>query len=95
MGVVTTYEERDLVRVLPVRPLAGGSYEAAAAGVQQRFDIGSSTIFVGEAAKGAAASAAVWTIKKISLDSAGNPTQVQWSADRSAVWNNRTTENYS
>lgn len=92
---MSTYEERDLVRVLPVRPLAGGMFEPSAANVQQRFDIGSSSIFVGEAAQGAAASSAVWTIKKVTLDSSGNPTQVQWSADRSAVWNNRTTETYS
>lgn len=92
---MSTYEERDLVRVLPVRPLAAGRFEAASTNVQQRFDIGTAAIYVGEAAKGAAASAAVWTIKKVTLDGSGNPTQVQWSADRLAVWNNRTSETYS
>jgi len=96
VGVVSgRYAERDLVRVLPVRPLEAGEYVAAATNVQLRYDIGSSTIYVGEAEKGAAAGDAVWTIKKVILDGSGNPTQQVWSGDRTAIWNDRTTESYS
>lgn len=84
----------DLTRVLDMRPGASGLYEVDDGRVQARYDIGTTTIYVGTAALGAAASAASWTIRKITL-SGGNPTQSQWTALRTAVWNNRATETYT
>lgn len=60
---------------------------------EQRFDIGTTAIYVGYARKGALSSAAAWTIKKITLSS-GSPTRLQYTAENGAVWDNRTTETY-
>jgi hypothetical protein len=69
----------------------GLRYDALSA---QRFDIGTTAIYVGYAAIGAADADRAWTIKKVTLSS-GNPTGVTWTAETAAVWNDRTTETYT
>lgn len=89
------YEERDLLKVLPVQYVGGGQFDLDTGRDQRRYDFTASAIYVGAAPAGAATSAASWTIKKIGLDAGGNPTYSQSTNIRSAVWNNRATETYS
>lgn len=62
---------------------------------QRLYDFTStpSTIYIGWADLGAAASAAAWTINRIQLDAAQNPSAIQWSAINS-VWNDRLIISY-
>jgi len=90
----TVYREQDLVRVMEVRPAAGGTFEHDDGRQKRQYDIGTSTIYVGYALKGTATSAASWTIKKIALTS-GNPTSTTWTAEQAAIWDNRTIEAYT
>lgn len=60
---------------------------------QQRYDIGTTTIYVGFAAAGVAAATAAWTIKRVTLVD-GNPTHVQWSS-AVAVWDDRASTIYT
>lgn len=60
--------------------------------VQQRIDIGASTIYVGRAALATATSASAWLIKRVTLVD-GNPTAIQWTST-TAVWDNRVSETY-
>lgn len=59
------------------------------------YDIGATEIYIGYASQGIITSQNSWTIKKILLDSmTGNPISTLWSSS-SAIWDNRTSENYS
>ncbi len=62
--------------------------------VQFKYDIQDTIIYVGRAKKGVAASAAGWTIEKITLIN-GDPTDKKLTKKDIAVWDNRTTESYS
>lgn len=62
--------------------------------VLTRYDIGTSTIYIGTAARGTAATAAGWTIRRITLVS-GNPTISEWTNAGTAIWDNRAVETYS
>lgn len=62
---------------------------------QRRYDIQAAVIYVGHARFGAATSAPVWTIKRVTLDVSGNPTAEQWTMVGLAVWDDRATESYS
>ena len=88
------YDERDSHRTIRLRAVNSG-WEPDDGRAVKRFDIGASTIYVGEAASGSTTSAAVWTIKKIVLDGSGNPTSITMTAIRSGVWDNRMTETYA
>ena len=66
------YEERDLLKVLPVQYVGGGQFDLDTGRDQRRYDFTASAIYVGAAPAGAATSAASWTIKKIGLDAGGN-----------------------
>jgi hypothetical protein len=78
-------------------------YEVAAAdavigrldGRQQKaYDISETTIYIGFAEFGVLQSEAAWTIKRLTLDSSGNPTSEQWTGVEEATWTNRTLETY-
>lgn len=90
-----TWLEKDAQRILQLRPAGDGIFESDDGRMQARYDIGTSAIYVGTALKGVAAATAEWTIKKITLDASGNPTNVQWSDERAAVWDDRATETYT
>lgn len=90
------YSERDLVRTLDVRPAGtGGQYELNDGRLQNAYDFTPSAIYVGSAPLGALTSAAAWTIKRIELDTAGNPISTTWTAIRSAIWDDHLTESYT
>lgn len=89
------YAERDLVRVVHVRPVAGGHFELDDGREQRAYDFTASAIYVGTAPLGAATSQASWTIKRIGLDAGGNPTDTKWTDENSATWDDRTTEVYT
>ena len=64
----------------------------------QRVDIQPTVIYVGYAdymSSGTAPTSAVaaWTIKKITL-TGGSPTNIEWSGEGQAVWDNRSSETY-
>lgn len=64
----------------------------------QRIDITPTVIYVGYAdykndGVAPTAAAAGWTIKKITL-TGGNPTNIEWSGEGQAIWDNRSTETY-
>ncbi len=66
------------------------------ANTAKRYDIGTSFIYVGEAAPGVAESSAGWRIKRVTLVS-GTPTDTKYAAAgaMTAVWNNRASETYT
>ena len=92
---MATYGEGDAERTIALRPVAGSEWEPDDGKTAKRFDIGASTIYVGEAAAGASTASAAWTIKKFTLDGSGNPTAMTMTAIRGGVWNNRATETYT
>lgn len=57
------------------------------------YDMGDTTIYVGYGVLGSATSAAVWSIKRVTLV-AGNPTAAQWSPLNS-VWDDRASLVYT
>lgn len=67
--------------------------------VVTRYDIGTSTIYVGQAdyvdhITAPADATAAWTIRKITLVS-GNPTKSEWTNPGAAIWTNRASESYA
>jgi hypothetical protein len=88
-------EARDLVRVLGYEDIGGGQYAPKDEREQRAYDFTATAIYVGAAPRGAATSASSWTIKKIGLDTAGNPTYTKWTDYGSVAWDNRTTETYT
>ena len=59
---------------------------------------GGNAIYVGEAQPGSSQSAAVWRLKKITYDSDGNPTDIQWASGTNnfdKVWSDRAIYSYS
>ena len=98
---MSTYGERDGQRVVLLRsddggdtwsPDVSGGANPALASNQQRFDVSSTVIYVGTAAREVDESDSAWTIKRIEL-SAGDPTSVQWAT--AVAWDDRTTEEYT
>lgn len=85
----------DLVRTLVFRDIGGGQYGPVDEREQRAYDFTASAIYVGAAPAGAATSQASWTIKKIGLDSGGNPTSTKWTEAYVATWDDRTTEVYT
>lgn len=85
----------DLERVAVFRPVGGGQFDPVDEREQRAYDFTASAIYVGTAPLGAVTSQASWTIKKISLDAAGNPTGTKWSDAYAATWDDRTTEVYT
>ena len=61
---------------------------------QKAFEFSSTIIYMGYADFGIAQSNTGWTIKRLNLDTNGNPTNEQWTAVNSGTWDNRTSENY-
>lgn len=54
-------------------------------------------VYVGKAAGGSSEDAQVWSIKKVSLDTSGNVTSIEWpegKEDPSYAWTNRSTLEY-
>ena len=86
---------RDVMKTALLRPGDGGHYELDDGRLQSAYDFTSSAIYVGSAPLGALTSAAAWTIKRIELDTAGNPTTTMWTDIRSAVWDDHLTESYT
>lgn len=62
---------------------------------KRSFEFSTSVIYIGYADIGVLESAAGWTIRKMVLDSNGNPTAETWTAVGTAIWNNRASEVYS
>ena len=92
---MTVYPFRDIDQVVLVRPTDGGQYEPDDGRLKSTYDFTPTAIYVGSASLGALTSAAAWTIKRIGLDTAGNPTTTMWTDIRSGVWDDRLTESYS
>jgi len=61
---------------------------------QKAFQFSDNVIYIGYAPIGSLESENVWTIRKMDLDSNGNPITERWTAVGSAVWTNRTSETY-
>ncbi len=63
---------------------------------QNAFDIQPTVIYVGISGIGVSTSEASWKIKKVILDSSGNPTSTKFAGDGgfSQIWNNRTSLTY-
>ena len=61
--------------------------------VQKRFDITATVIYVGVAKRGAADSAAVWTIQRITF-AAGLQTVSEWTNEELVAWTDRATATY-
>jgi len=90
------YGPRDLVRSIDVRPASsGGQFELDDGRLKTLYDFAPLAIYVGSAPLGTLTSAAAWTIKRITLDTGGNPTDTTWTAIRSAVWDDHLTESYT
>lgn len=62
---------------------------------KRSFEFSTSVIYIGYADIGVLESAVGWTIRKMILDTNGNPTAETWTAVGTAIWNNRTAEVYS
>jgi hypothetical protein len=60
---------------------------------QQRYDMGTGTIYIGYADRGIASSSPVWTIKRIYMNSSGDPFIAQWATTSS--WDSRVGLTYS
>lgn len=86
---------RDVMKTALLRPGDGGHYELDDGRLQSAYDFTSSAIYVGSAPLGALTSAAAWTIKRITLNGAGNPTDTMWTDIRSAIWDNRVGTTYT
>jgi len=89
------YAERDLVRSVDVRPGGGGRFELDDGRLKTLYDFAPLAIYVGSAPLGTLTSAAAWTIKRITLDTGGNPTDTKWTDIRSAIWDNRVGTTYT
>ena len=77
--------------------LMGTEWKVRIANVASGNGVGSPE-YVGEANPNTATSAVGWRIKKITYDSNGNPTEVNWAsgnANRDKIWDSRTTYAYS
>ena len=87
---------RDIDKTIVLRPGDnGGHFEIDDGRLKNVYDFTSSAIYVGSAPLGALTSAAAWTIKRITLNGAGNPIDTQWTGIRSGIWDNRLTESYT
>lgn len=62
---------------------------------KRAFDFSSSVIYIGYTQIGVPETSAGWTIRKMILDTSGNPTSETWTAVGLAIWNNRTSEIYN
>lgn len=91
-----TVVDADGVEVTPLTDaqLRAAPVAVAGAVTQRRFDIQALVIYIGTAALGVAESSASWRIKRVSLDGAGLPTAIQWSASN-VVWNDRVSVTYT
>ena len=58
----------------------------------QRYDIQTTVIYVGSAARGTPEATAAWTIRRVSLVS-GVPTVTAWATN--VAWSDRTTATYT
>ncbi len=56
-----------------------------------------STIYIGEADSGTAASSPSWRIKRITMNGSGFPTEIAYAANGAStqIWNNRSSLSYS
>lgn len=61
---------------------------------QKAFEFSDNFIYIGYADFGVSSSASGWTIKRMILDTNGNPTTEQWTAVNSGSWDTRATETY-
>lgn len=61
---------------------------------QKAYDFQDTVLYFGYADFGVLTSESTWTIKKLDLDTNGNPLAEQWTAVESAVWDDRLTETY-
>lgn len=86
---------RDLPRTALMRPGNGGHFEIDDGRLKTLYDFAPLAIYVGTASLGAVTSAAEWTIKRITLNGAGNPTDTMWTDIRSAIWDNRVGITYT
>lgn len=62
-----------------------------------RYDFGTLStdpIYVGYSVPGTSQASASWTIKRITLDSGGNPQKEEWTVRWTAIWDNRSSETY-
>lgn len=61
---------------------------------QKAYDFSDTVMYFGYADFGVLTTQPLWTIKKIDLDSNGNPQTEQWTAVESATWVSRSSETY-
>jgi hypothetical protein len=61
---------------------------------QKAYEFGTTIIYIGYAEFGLAQSGSGWTIKKLDLDTSGNPTNEKWTGVEVATWVSRSGETY-
>ena len=61
---------------------------------QKAYEFATTVIYIGYADFGVSQASTGWTIKKINLDTNGNPQQETWTAVGAGTWTNRTSETY-